>query len=269
MPSWGRTTHWLRERVIARERSKPLTTLETWLQARIVAVEKIARQRPMRGDKWYIDEMGRWDFANIREMHDGENPVAPDLVLSYREDPRTGHTDGIYPPQDVAEYDRYYNQRTAWIRNTFSRLRRGEGPDRKAIDRRRRVAVEAEIALAQEEGTEMAKLLRRSWPHLTPEGSVVETALPDWRDKTAAFLDVALGPACRSGFRDSGRGSTTLEHLEAETAFLGSLGRSLKPEMIETTEDHIRRAIGERRGHDATRFLAYNQSPPLHPSSSL
>ena len=185
--------HWHRRG--RRAESSPMTELEKWLQSRIVRAEELERQRPVRGDDWYIAEMGKWDFENVQRMHDGDDPLAPDLVLSYREDPRSGHTDGIYPPHDMPEHERYYRQRLAWIRNTLDRLGKGEGPSEEAAERRRLVRVEAEVALIHEEANEMVGLLKKEWPYIGVDGAVVQTALPSWKAKLQA------AQACRHRLR--------------------------------------------------------------------
>ena len=43
--------------------------------------------------------MNTWDTANVNRLlfgEEGQTALAPDLVDSYREDPRTGHADGIF-----------------------------------------------------------------------------------------------------------------------------------------------------------------------------
>jgi hypothetical protein len=107
------------------------TPLEGWLPERIEAAAMFARDRPVQGDKWYFDAMNDWDWANVNQMafgEEGQKALAPDLVVSYREDPRTGHPDGFYPPhdgaeKDAAEKDRYYEQRLAWLTQTLARLK--------------------------------------------------------------------------------------------------------------------------------------------------
>lgn len=243
-----------------------MTELEKWLQARISRAEDLQRQRPVRGDEWYIAEMGKWDFENVQRMHDGDDPLAPDLVLSYREDSRTGHTDGIYPPHDIPEYERYYGQRLTWMRGTLDRLGKGEGPSQEAIERRRLVRVEAEVALIHEEANEMLGLLRKEWPYTGVDGALVQTALPSWKAKSANFLGATLGAGQRSRFNASGTGNDALERLEAEAAFLGELVAGLSPEMVRLDEQGIEKAIRERREHDAARFIDYNHSPAIHPN---
>jgi hypothetical protein len=109
-----------------RRRAGQLTPLEEWLQERIAAAATLARQRGRRGNDWYFAEMNTWDTANVNRLlfgEEGQTALAPDLVDSYREDPRTGHADGIYPPHDAVDQDRYYEQRKAWLESTFGELR--------------------------------------------------------------------------------------------------------------------------------------------------
>jgi hypothetical protein len=118
----------LREQHAIAEIGPEPSPLERWLNARLAAADILARQRAARGDRWYFDAMSDWDTTNVKRMAFGEgarDALAPELVEGYREEPRTGQADGIYPPQDAAEYDRYYEQRKAWIRATIEALRTG------------------------------------------------------------------------------------------------------------------------------------------------
>jgi len=102
--------------------------LERWIVSRLSEADTIARQRDVRGDAWYFREIGDWDTANCNRLAFGDEshpPLAPDLIDSYRRDPRTSQTDGIYPPHDTAEQDRYYEQRKTWLRETLDGLRAG------------------------------------------------------------------------------------------------------------------------------------------------
>jgi hypothetical protein len=102
--------------------------LERWIVGRLSEADMIARQRDLRADDWYFNQMGAWDTVNCNRLAFGDEthaPLAPDLIGSYRRDPRTGHTDGIYPPHDAAEQDRYYEQRKTWLRETLDGLRAG------------------------------------------------------------------------------------------------------------------------------------------------
>ena len=114
----------LETRVARHARSS--SPLEDWIQRRLSAADELAGQRSARGDDWYFSAMGDWDTANVKRMAfaDGGRPaLAPDLVNEYRADPRTGQADGIYPPQDAAEYDRYFEQRKASLKQTLNALR--------------------------------------------------------------------------------------------------------------------------------------------------
>jgi hypothetical protein len=131
------------------------------------------------------------------------------------------------------------------------------------------LAAEAEIALAREEALEMAKMLRKDWPHITPDGAVVEVSLPDWRSKNLDFIGVILGAGRRAAFKAAGAvGSSALESLEAEGAFLDSLTSDLTLDAIRVTEAQFLDARRERRSHEAASFLNYDHShapsaPPL------
>jgi hypothetical protein len=122
------------------------------------------------------------------------------------------------------------------------------------------VAVEAEISLASEEATEMAKTLRTEWPHITPEGALVEVALPDWREKTTDFIAGVLGPASRAAFRAAGSGENTLECLESEGHFLVGLAQKLTSGEVRVGEDEFLEARRKRRDHGAAGFLNYDHS---------
>lgn len=120
------------------------------------------------------------------------------------------------------------------------------------------LAVEGELSLAYEEALEMAKVLRAEWPHITPDGAVVQVALPDWRVKTTTFIATVLGSAQRAAFKGSRRGRDELERLEAEGEFLRQLAVGLSPEAIRLDEAGILRARASRREHEPSHFLRYD-----------
>ncbi|MGA9286410.1 MAG: hypothetical protein WBV85_13320 [Solirubrobacteraceae bacterium] len=95
------------------EATEPLTHLEQWLQERGRAASTVARQRAVRGDKWYFRNMAEWDNKNTFELMLGK---APELVDSYRADVRSPEqVDGVGPSHDTKEQERYYAQRLAWL----------------------------------------------------------------------------------------------------------------------------------------------------------
>lgn len=120
------------------------------------------------------------------------------------------------------------------------------------------VAVEGETALAHEEALEMIKLLRAEWPHITPDGALVESSLPDWREKTTAFIADVFGSAQRSAFKASATGANSLERLESEARFLSNLALGLTPAAIRVGEDEFLAARRARRQHGAAGFLTYD-----------
>lgn len=133
------------------------------------------------------------------------------------------------------------------------------------------VAVEAEVALAHEEALEMIKLLRAEWPYITPDSALVQTALPDWRDKTTEFIGLVLGSAQRAAFKGAAIGPNELERLESEGRFLNALALSLKPESIRVDEAEFLEARAKRRTHRAAGFLDYNhhRAPGAPPPEDL
>lgn len=103
--------------------AEPLTLFESWLLERIGAAATIARQRSVRGDRWYFRNMAEWDKKNAFELM---LKWASELVDSYREDVRKpGQLDGVGPSHDIKEHERYYAQRLAWLERTFKGLRDG------------------------------------------------------------------------------------------------------------------------------------------------
>jgi hypothetical protein len=122
---WLMTTFLLR-RHSAREKES-LTPLEQWLQERVRAARTIERQRPVRGDKWYLRRMEQWDTKNAWELMLGPSR-APELVDSYRAEDtsRPDQVDGVGPPHGLREHERYYRRRLDWLEQTFKRLRKGE-----------------------------------------------------------------------------------------------------------------------------------------------
>lgn len=131
------------------------------------------------------------------------------------------------------------------------------------------LAVEAEVALAHEEALEMIKLLRAEWPHITPDGALVETALPDWRARTTDFVGSTLGSAQRAAFKASATGTNELERLESEGRFLGQLALGLAVSAVRVDEEGFLAARSIRREHEAAGFLHYGNHrapgapPPL------
>ena len=133
------------------------------------------------------------------------------------------------------------------------------------------IVAEAEIALAYEEVLEMTKLLRAEWPHITPDGALVQTALPDWRAKTTDFIGAILGSAQRAAFRGAATGANELERLESEGRFLSDLGVGLAPDAIRVNEGEFLPARAARREHKAATFLAYDnfRAPGTPPPADL
>jgi hypothetical protein len=121
-------------------------------------------------------------------------------------------------------------------------------------------AVEGEIALAHEETMEMAKMLRKEWPYMNPEGALVQTALPDWKDKTTDFIGAVVGSAHRAAFKGSGTGDNALERLESEGKFLSDLALKLTPDSVRANESEFLEARRKRREHQAASFLTYDHS---------
>jgi hypothetical protein len=105
---------------------EPLTPLEKWLQERIQAASTIERQRLVRGDKWYLRRMEQWDAKNAFELMVGPSR-APELVDSYRaaNASHLDQVDGVGPPHDLREHERYYRRRLDWLERTFKGLRKG------------------------------------------------------------------------------------------------------------------------------------------------
>jgi len=137
----------------------------------------------------------------------------------------------------------------------------GSGVIRQVLaEQKRREArdlVESEIALTHEEAIEMAKLICAKGV----DAAVVKVALPDWRAKTADFLDVALGPAYRAAFKGSAVEDDPLESLEAEARFLSDLSLKLTVASIRVDEDALAHAIKTRRESESANFFAYKDSP--------
>lgn len=98
------------------------TRLETWLRQRLEVYRRLARERHVQGDDWYLEKMGEWELDTVRQMALDADPVAPGLVDEYRRDPQTGHVDGVVPPHGVQEYDQYYERRLDWLTHTLSAL---------------------------------------------------------------------------------------------------------------------------------------------------
>jgi hypothetical protein len=116
-------TAWLDERATARRlQAQAVVPFEAWLQQRIDAAALIRRERRVHDDTWFIGATGDWDTTNVTEMGLGDQPLAPDLVDSYRRrDPET-NVPGIPPPYGVAEHERQFEQGVAWLRDTLDGL---------------------------------------------------------------------------------------------------------------------------------------------------
>ncbi len=113
------------QKQVARD-ALPPTPLEDWLRERIDEANALARQRPVRGDAWYLDAMSAWDTANIQQMALDEPAVAPDLFDAYRRHERTGLVDGIPPPHGPSDYEDYYARRLGWLEETLEQFATGE-----------------------------------------------------------------------------------------------------------------------------------------------
>jgi len=142
------------------------------------------------------------------------------------------------------------------------------GQDSNGSDRSVFLAVEAEVALAHEEALEMIKLLRAEWPHITVEGALVQTALPDWRAKTCDFIGITLGSAQRAAFKASAAGPNELERLGSEGRFLGRLALGLTENSIRVSEAEFLAARSARRAHEVAGLLHYEDfrvagAPPV------
>lgn len=139
-----------------------------------------------------------------------------------------------------------------------------------SVNRQVFVAVEAEVALGHEEALEMIKLLRAEWPHITVDGALVQTALPDWRAKTGEFIGTTLGSARRAAFKASATGPNELERLESEARFLSQLALGLDETSIRVNEPEFLTARSTRRTHAAAGFLNYeNHRAPGAPPVDL
>src|SRR6202049_2822513 len=112
--------------------------LEEWLEGRIEAHDVIVRERAVREEREYQEQMGDWDTQNVNELGgidsrtlktDRSTALAPELVKSYRADPRSlGRVDGIEAPHTTDVWDDYYERRLGWLRETHQRLREGGEP---------------------------------------------------------------------------------------------------------------------------------------------
>jgi hypothetical protein len=92
-----------------------LVPLEIWLQRRIKAHTDLARQRCVRGDKWFFNAQRKWDERNAWELL---TKVAPELVNSYRGEPA-----GVERPHGLEQEQSYYDRQLAWLTETLGQLR--------------------------------------------------------------------------------------------------------------------------------------------------
>ncbi|HET8861913.1 MAG TPA: hypothetical protein VFM94_01520 [Solirubrobacterales bacterium] len=133
------------------------------------------------------------------------------------------------------------------------------------------VAAEGEIGLALEEAAELKRLLFDEGPWITPKGTELEAAVPDWSEKTTAFIATVLGPGQRAAFRTIYTGNDPTDRLEAEAKFLAELARGIEPEAIRVDEAEILAAREARRENRAARFLEYDhfRAPGAPPPADL
>jgi hypothetical protein len=122
-----------------------MTPLERWLHGRIEIAETAARERVVRGDREYLEQMGKWDTENVSELG-GLNPetltldrsaaIAMSLVDEYRADPRDPdkRADGIEPPHTVALQEAYFERRVEWLRKTLRALRGDAAEETRAAE---------------------------------------------------------------------------------------------------------------------------------------
>lgn len=132
------------------------------------------------------------------------------------------------------------------------------------------IAVEAEIALAYEEASALAKLLWGEWPYITPLGSDLEEAIFDWRLKTTSFIGAILGPGYRAQFKTLS-GNDVLDRIESEGKFLGELAIDLTPDLVRAGEAEILKAREERRENKSSNFIEVEHyrapgAPPKTPA---
>lgn len=150
---------------------------------------------------------------------------------------------------------------------TAAILRQGEQEEEVGIFQ----AVEAEIALAYEEATELHRLLSGEWPYITPTGQDLERAIPDWRLKTTEFIAAVLGSARRAAFKTAAAGKNDLlDQLEAESKFLGALAMGLTPDSIRANQGDVLEARAKRREHMAATFieLEHYRAPGAPPKAA-
>ncbi len=112
--------------------------LEAWLEGRIEAHDMIVRERAVREEREYQEQMGDWDTQNVNELGgidsrtlktDRSIALAPELVKSYRTNPRSpGRVDGIEAPHTADVWDAYYERRLGWLKETLQRLRESGEP---------------------------------------------------------------------------------------------------------------------------------------------
>lgn len=133
------------------------------------------------------------------------------------------------------------------------------------------VAAEGEIGLALEEAAELKRLLFDEGPWITPKGTELEAAVPDWREKTTAFIATVLGPGQRAAFRTVYTGNDPTDRLEAEAKFLAELARGIEPDAIRIGEAEILSAREARRENRAAQFLEYDhfRAPGAPPPADL
>ena len=148
--------------------------LEAWLEDRIAAHADLARQRAVRGDRWFLGALHSWDVRNTHELL---TKVAPELVSGYRGDP-PGHPPG--------QETKYYDRQVDWLRRTLKCLRRAsDARESELLVRLYREGEQLRARILVSSSSLVGDLIRGTANERQMER---ERAALDWSDRVAEAL---------------------------------------------------------------------------------
>jgi len=169
--------------------------LEPWLEDRIAAHGALVRQRPTRGDTWFLGALHHWEVRNAHEL---VTKVAPELVDGYR-----GNPPGHLPGQEEA----YYDRQLAWLTETLRQLRSSAATASGAA---------VEVVTPESVASELNGFVRTAGQLL--QGDVTHDQVDDWAGKAGITVRIRGPEGEEDVFLSLGRGLDPRAHLEAKLA---------------------------------------------------
>ncbi len=169
--------------------------LEPWLEDRIAAHAALVRQRPTRGDTWFLGAIHHWEVRNTHELL---TKVAPELVNDYR-----GNPPGHLPGQEEA----YYDRQLAWLTETLRQLRSPAATTSGAA---------VEVTTPESIADELNGFVRTAGQLL--QGEVTHDQVDDWAGNAGITVRVRGPEGEEDVFLSVGRGLDPRARLQAKLA---------------------------------------------------